>query len=232
MGTSLILPAYVPNRELLEVTKTCLESILATTVRTQYDLIVIDNGSTEDAAEVLKDAADTYIRYEEPFGYARAANIGLALRRQPWTCVLNTDIEFTHKGWLEQFRHWYDNSKTKGGILSAIDDGRKPANHDDSLVFNESWFSCWFTHESVIETVGYFDESLPYRFHDQDYAIRVKRAGYEVMRLKRVQVKHIDSATYNVMDRNDDPEEAAEMRRRWGAVDYRDWIRKGQPARA
>jgi GT2 family glycosyltransferase len=227
MDASVILPAYVPNEELLEVTKTCIRSLKDTTERLSYELLIVDNGSYGEARQwFCHDARsyafqDSYLRYEAPIGYARAANIGLAAAKHDWLVVINTDLEFTEKGWLEKFQQVYE--KSPGGILSAETNGR------EGLIYDESWFSCWITHRSVIQKVGYFDESLGFRYHDQDYAIRVKRAGYEVMRTGDVQVKHIDSATYNVMGRNDDPEEAAEMRRRWGSVDFAEWLRNGQP---
>lgn len=223
MDASVVLPAYIPNRELLDITRRCIASLKDTA--DDYQLIVVDNGSTRAAQSFLRVIADLYVRKEEPIGYARASNIGLALADADWIVVLNTDVEFTEKGWLERFKADY--AQTGGGVLSAMDYPRP-----EGIYFDESWFSCWITQRRIVQKVGYFDESLPFRFHDQDYAIRLTRAGYRVMRTTNVQVKHIDGATYGQMGRNEDPEEAAEMRRRWGAIDFAEWIRKGQPAPA
>lgn len=213
---SVILPAYVPNEQLLEVTRRCLQSLKAT--ENAYQLVIIDNGSTRTASQLLKRDADIYLRYEEPLGYARAANIGLAVSDQNWLCVINTDIEWCSEDWIGAFlADWVEASDP--GVLSAMDDGRQ------GIVYDESWFSCWFTHRSVIQEVGYFDESLPFRFHDQDYAIRVHQAGYRVMRTGNVPVSHINSATYNTMGRNEDPAERDEMLRRYGFELYNDWVR-------
>jgi GT2 family glycosyltransferase len=113
--TSIILPAYVPTKELERITQQCLESLAQTTPPDSYELIVVDNGSIESAARLLREHADIYIRKEAPLGYARATNIGLALANHDWP-----------------------------------------------------WFSCWITRRKIIREVGYFDESLAYRFHDQD----------------------------------------------------------------
>jgi GT2 family glycosyltransferase len=215
MTVSVIIPAYVPNEKLLEVTRRCLDSLKVTAEG--YELVVIDNGSIRLACQYLKRPADLYLRYDEPIGYARAANIGLAVAGFDWLCVVNTDIEFQREGWLETFKEDY--AGTPGGILSAQDEGR------EGIVYDESWFSCWITQREVVQRVGYFDEAMGFRFHDQDYAIRVKQAGLEVMRTGNVPVGHINSATYNTMGRNEDPAEREMMRRKWGCDLFADWIR-------
>lgn len=220
-SVSVVLPAYVPNEELLEVTTRCLLSLHET--EDDFQLIVIDNGSFSGASEELAKWADLYFRHEEPIGYARAVNIALETNwLHDWVCVINTDLDFIQDGWLEQLQRDY--LETQGGILSPMDSEGEKKIHLD-----KSWFSCWLTHRSVIQKVGYFDESLPYRFHDQDYAIRVKRAGYEVMRDGAVQVRHIDSATYDVMN-HDDSDERALMEKRWNAIDFNQWLHRGSPA--
>lgn len=217
MSYSIVLPAYVPE-QLIDMTRKCLDSLKAT--EEDYELVVIDNGSCRAASQFLGRSngadADHYIRYEEPIGYARAANIGLAVAQHDWLCVINTDIEWQSEGWLDQFRIDYE--QTVGGVLSAMDDGRQ------EFVYDESWFSCWFTHRDVIRQVGYFDESLPFRFHDQDYAIKVHQAGLRVMRTPNVPVSHVNMATYSLMSPVDDPVEAALMRERWGAVNFAEWL--------
>lgn len=228
MNVSVILPAYVPE-QLLEMTRRCLDSFKAT-APLGYQFVVIDNGSSRTASNLLQRRADVYLRYEEPIGYARAANIGLAIASHEWLCVLNTDIEFRRAGWLDNFGHDY--VLGPGGVLSAMDDGR------EGLVYDESWFSTWFTHRDVIRRVGYFDESMPFRFHDQDYAIRVKLAGLEVMRTGNVPVSHVNMATYSLMSPVDDPAEAQMMRERWGALNFAEWLahenveRLGEPSPA
>jgi GT2 family glycosyltransferase len=212
--TSIILPAYVPDGELCRVTQRCLESLQATT--RSYHLIVVDNGSCAAAQGLLKCHADTYVREDEPVGYAPAVNIGLAVADHDWLCVINTDIEFRDVDWLERLRADY--LETPGGVLAVTD---QPT---EGIVYDEAWFSCWLTHREVVERVGYFDETLAFRFHDQDYAIRVTREGYRVMRDGNVRVDHIDSATYATMGRNNDPGEEAIMVERWGARDFAEWL--------
>jgi len=214
---SVILPAYVPE-SLVEMTRTCLDSLKATA--DPHELIIVDNGSCSGAREMMGLRASQFLRYEQPIGYGRAANIGLAVAKHDWLCVINTDLQWCSDGWLEQFQTDY--RETEGGVLSAMDDGR------EGIVYDESWFSCWFTHRDVIRKVGYFDESMPFRFHDQDYAIRVHRAGLRVMRTGNVPVSHVNMATYSLMSPVDDPVEAQLMRDRWGAVTFGEWLGRNE----
>jgi glycosyltransferase involved in cell wall biosynthesis len=118
--TSIILPAYVPTKELERITQQCLESLAQTTPPDSYELIVVDNGSIESAARLLREHADIYIRKEAPLGYARATNTGLAPANHDWLVVRNTDLEFQEPGWLKRFQADY--AQTPGGILSAMDE--------------------------------------------------------------------------------------------------------------
>lgn len=213
--TSIILPSYVIDEEVYGYLKRCLEAIKAHT--TDYELIIIDNGS-KFGKEEMKAAADKYIERDYPMGYARAVNLGLALAEGEYLCIINNDL-FAPDKWLDILIRDY--GQTKGGIMSPMD--RKS---NVGIVYDEHWFSCILMNRETFTKVGYLDELINYRFHDQDYSIRVKKAGLEVMRTGNVVVEHINSATYSKMGRNEDPEEEKIMIERHGYAHFNDWIKK------
>ena len=131
-------------------------------------------------------------------------------------CVINNDL-FVQEGWLDKMLEDY--GKTPGGVLAPFD---HPV--ETGIYYDRHWYSLFLVKRDVFTKVGYLDELINYRFHDQDYSIRIKKAGFEVMRTGNVIVGHIDSATYNKMERNEDPEERRVMVERHGYAHFEEWI--------
>jgi glycosyltransferase involved in cell wall biosynthesis len=87
-------------------TELCLQALFRHT-RPAWELIVIDNGSTDDTVAYLagvRDAAGvpvTVIRNPENLGFPRAINQGLHAARGEYLVLLNNDAVVTD-GWLDQ----------------------------------------------------------------------------------------------------------------------------------
>jgi N-acetylglucosaminyl-diphospho-decaprenol L-rhamnosyltransferase len=204
---SVIVPAYIPDKEVYALFLKMWGALWASC--NPYQVIVVENGSAE-ISEGL-----TLIRKPHPIGYARAANIGMALADGDMLVIMNVDVVVS-PGWLEALLAQYEEYAVPGGILSPDDRGR-------SGIWEESWFGLVMLDRLTFETVGYFDQTLPFRFHDQDYAIRVKQKGFKVLRTGGVQVRHYESSTYNKMNlREQEQKERAEMIRRYGVEHFRD----------
>ncbi len=167
----------------------------------------------------MKAEADIYIRKDYPMGYARAVNCGFTLADYDDVAVINNDL-FVDEGWLFGLQNDYD--KTPGGILAPFDHNIEKG----EVYMNHHWYSLFYTRKDVLTKVGYFDESINYRYHDQDYSIRVKKAGYEVMRTPNVVVGHINSATYSKMEeKKNETQEAMIMVARYGCTMFEDWVK-------
>jgi GT2 family glycosyltransferase len=220
MKTAIILPSYLIDHENLDHYRVFRQSLLAYTPKELYDLIIIDNGS-KIAADEMESAADFYFRYDEPLGYAKAVNIGMQValsRFYTRMVVANNDIEFVEP-WLEKLNEMYDET---GGLLAPQDS----ESEREALYQNHSWYSLWMIDRKTWEEIGALDdEVLNYRFHDQDYSIRLAKAGKFIGRTGLVHVKHLNSATYKKMGRNEDPGEREEMIRRHGHPLFDEWHR-------
>jgi GT2 family glycosyltransferase len=215
---SIILPNYTIDAQVEAYLEQCLDALERTTDMSRVQFIVIDNGSPNESAR-LKALADIYIRKDYPMGYARAVNAGFALADCEWIVVLNNDL-FLQDGWLDKMIEVYN--ETPGGVLAPYDYPMSPG----PVAFDTHWYSLILMRRSVQREVGYFDESMNFRFHDQDYSIRVKQAGFEVMRTPNVVVAHINSATYSKMpQRSGESAEMARMVKKWGATMFEDWVR-------
>ena len=90
---SIIMPAY--NGEIF--IKEAVESVVAQTY-SNWELIVVDDGSTDNTASIIKAYEDPRIRYvyQENRGQAAALNRGLDLARGDYITTLDTDDWFTN----------------------------------------------------------------------------------------------------------------------------------------
>lgn len=223
---SVVLPTYTPDTE-MEVK---LDRFLSSYVDTAYapiqlQLIVVDNGSPVIHPR-LKQMADIYIHKPQPIGYARAANIGMALADGDYIVVANNDLVLLDPSWHVKMMGLYD--LFGPGVLCAADvnGARQPF----QVLPDTHWYSLWMTDRKTMVKVGYFNEILAYRFQDQDYSIRMKKAGFKVLQAPNILVRHDESSTYNKMKAADptlqakEDEERAEMIRRHGYAHFFEWV--------
>ena len=214
---SIILPTYCPNLEVEGHLKVFLTSLAENTNRDSYQFIIIEQGeqSSKRFTDIIK--PDIYIHKKEPIGYARAVNLGMALSDCDYIAIMNNDL-IVPKDWLVKMLKDHEL-----GTLAPLDDcWNRPEN---KVYKNSHWFSLVLMDRNTFIKVGYLDESMPYRFHDQDYSIRVHKAGFSVNRTGNVIVQHINRATFDAMGRPGNEEEEEMMKKRYGAITYSEWLR-------
>jgi GT2 family glycosyltransferase len=101
-GTALIVLAWNQWR----LTRSCLDSLLASELD-QAEVIVVDNGSTDETPEALRGYADRVriVTLPENLGFVRGMNAGIAAARPDDDVVLlNNDLLFTQHDWLNRLR--------------------------------------------------------------------------------------------------------------------------------
>ena len=103
-----LISILIPFRDKVELSRTCLNAIQALASDSiAYEVILIDNGSTETAthewiAEATKHDAVYCHRINEPFNFSRINNASRALCRGDYLLFLNNDIEFRSANVLNQ----------------------------------------------------------------------------------------------------------------------------------
>ncbi|MDD5673750.1 MAG: glycosyltransferase family 2 protein [Chitinivibrionales bacterium] len=98
--TSIIVPVF--NN--LAFVKALYQSVLAVTPRGSYELVFVDNGSTESGLQAFYESIAgkniTVIYNEANLGFGRANNIAFKKSRGDYIALLNSDMLVT-PGWLE-----------------------------------------------------------------------------------------------------------------------------------
>ena len=122
-AASIIIPCW--NQ--LEFTRQCIAALLRHT-HGAWELIVIDNGSTDGTAGYLanlRDAAPmpvTLISNSRNLGFPAAINQGLKCARGEYLVLLNNDVVVT-EGWLSQLIGLASIGLQRGGAPANSRDG-------------------------------------------------------------------------------------------------------------
>ncbi|MEA1072005.1 glycosyltransferase family 2 protein [Sphingomonas sp. LY160] len=108
------LPAVsivIPTRDKVELLRPCVESVLAKTDYPNFEVVVVDNGSSDPAAldylkQIARQPQVRVIEDHRPYNYSAINNAAVAATDSPFVCLLNNDTEVLTPEWLsELMRH-------------------------------------------------------------------------------------------------------------------------------
>ena len=102
-GISIIIPSK-NNHEIL---KQCIDSIRSKTIYQNFNIIVIDNGSTKPATisyinHLRGKERIKVLSYDKPFNFSALSNLGAAQSDSELLLFLNDDTEILTPDWLER----------------------------------------------------------------------------------------------------------------------------------
>ena len=98
-----LVSIIIPTRDRPQLLGTCLRSIFEKSTYPNFEVILVDNGTTDREALRLFEQYDaTIVPFPEPFNYSRANNLGAAKARGEYLVLLNNDTEVRTPGWLEE----------------------------------------------------------------------------------------------------------------------------------
>ena len=232
----------------LQFTRACLESVIAHSDYPGIELICVDNGSTDETAGYLSEFAArcNFVRVisnARNIGFAAGNNVGLRAATGAVTIILNNDTYVT-TGWIRDLIRPLlldQGIGMTGPLTNMIGNEQKIAinyaNMEEMAAASAAFlakrrrrifeteslaFFCAAIRNDVIAKVGYLDESYGTGFfEDDDYCMRVRKAGYRLAICDDVFVHHHLSASFEKLAAT---ERAALMRRnrklfeqKWGA---------------
>lgn len=103
------------------LTLQAIESLVRHTKGVKYEIIVVDNASTDDSVEKLTESIKSIklIKNKTNFGFARANNQGLEEAKGEYVLFLNSDTKFT-KNILKGMIDWMDEHKDVGVVTCKL----------------------------------------------------------------------------------------------------------------
>lgn len=102
-----LVTIVVPTRDALQHTRRCIESLRERTRYPAYEVLLVDNGSSEPQALAWMgaqavDRAVRLLRDDGPFNYAAINNRAVGAARGDLVCLLNNDTEVIDPDWLDE----------------------------------------------------------------------------------------------------------------------------------
>jgi GT2 family glycosyltransferase len=102
-----LVSLIVPTKDHAEVLRLCLDSILTKTDYPNFEVLVVDNNSTEAATFALLEAIERdrrvrVLRYPHPFNYSAINNFAAGEAKGSVLGLINNDIEVITPSWLTE----------------------------------------------------------------------------------------------------------------------------------
>ncbi|MFW5885302.1 MAG: glycosyltransferase family 2 protein [Patescibacteria group bacterium] len=219
----IVMPVY--NK--YNYTKKCLDGIFFTSEKTSFEVVVIDNASTDETRENLqKDERIKYIANQENLGFAKACNQGARESKARFILFLNNDME-PLPGWLDNLVEEIkkDDSIAIAGSKLLYGDGtiqhagiafdEKGPYHiyrkekREKPYVNKQRFLQGVTGASllirraVFEKIGGFDEGFINGYEDVDLCLRVAKSGKKILYCPKSELYHYESMTEGRLDHKD-----------------------------
>ena len=209
----------------VEYTRLCLKSIYEKTLYPNFEVIVVDNASTDGTREFLGACESEYENIRVIFnlkneGFARANNFGIAEAHGNYIVLLNNDTVVT-RVWLSKLISHLSDQRV--GLVGSMTNGvSNEAQMEmlftdiDSLDIFATRISkeragiltsikmlalyCAAGRREVFQKIGPLDERFGLgMFEDDDYSLRIRQAGYRIAVAEDVFIHHFGQSGFKIL---------------------------------
>ena len=102
-----LVSIIIPTRDGLEILRRCVDSVLAKTTYARFEILIIDNQSSDPAAlaylrEIAVHPAVRVLPFDRPFNFSAINNYAAEEAQGELLCLLNNDTEVITPDWLEE----------------------------------------------------------------------------------------------------------------------------------
>lgn len=201
-----------------QMTKRCIDSIINYSFYPNFEIIIVDNNSDNQTKQYLKSIKNKRVKVifsRKNLGFAGGNNVGMKniSSDSEFIILLNNDTLIT-PGWIHRLVYYAKNNFTglvgpvtnnigneakiniKYDLNNFFDFFKKTKNYTAShfgQIFPVDRIAafCWIKRREIYQQIGGFDERFfPAFFEDDDYCLRVKKAGYKIYIADDVFIHH------------------------------------------
>ncbi len=194
---SVVIPAYNASKTIDD----CLTSILKQDF-SDYGVVVVDDGSTDDTSEKVKKYPVKLVRSPHQ-GLPAARNAGVEASKGNILVFLDSDcvvgrdlvaklIGSLHNPEVGVAQPWWDNVNKDGLVPSLIFKIYEYSVPSTSIKYRDYfWGYCFAIRREFLKRVGGFDPRTGIGAEDVELAHRIVKAGYKISLMKELRVKHL-----------------------------------------
>jgi glycosyltransferase involved in cell wall biosynthesis len=216
MLPNLYLSVVIPVHDGAGVLASSLAALAQSDLpRSRWELIVVDDASTDDSARVAARFADVVVRLPgKPHGTAYARNRGFEFARGECVAFINADV-CVHPDTLTRFAlvlarepqvsavcGSFDAGSAVGGLVSQYRNLRLKYYHQASASVAETFCaSCGAVRSAAFAGVGMFDEWHFPRHQIEDFELghRLRQQGHRIVMRPDIQATHLKRWTLRGM---------------------------------
>ena len=212
----------IPTKDAPKVLERCLKSISEKTSYPEFEIIAMDNETTdEDALRLLREYPVRRIEFPNPFNFSRANNQAAATAAGDFLLFLNNDTEIVSEDWLQHLIYYAEQPDVgAAGALLVYEDRtvqhagvalgmRGTADHimrgfplgvdgyAGSLVcareVSALTGACLMIRKSLFHEIGGFNEHFFTVYQDVDLCLRLRTRGLRLIFTPQALVVHHES---------------------------------------
>lgn len=216
---SIIIPLFNKWR----YTYHCLKTLITETNDVPYEVIVIDNASTDETSELLGKFSNLHkIWNNSNLGFVEACNQGANASKGTYLLFLNNDTQVS-KDWLRSMVELAQRDNQIGAVGAKLiyPDGRlqeaggivwndkhnlawnygkydNPDNYEYNYIKEVDYCSgaCLLVRKELFQKLGGFDlQYAPAYCEDSDIAFGIRKLGYKVMYQPKAEIIHFEGIT-------------------------------------
>lgn len=208
----------IPNYNGLHFMEPCMRALANQTCQ-DFELLVVDNGSSDGSVSWLKEQKVPSIFLEENTGFSGAVNVGIRAAKTPYVILLNNDTE-AEPEYVEELVKAIEQSDRIFSVSpkmvqmyhkELIDDagdmysvmgwayqrgvGQEVGRYDKPCHIFSACAGAAIYRREIFDEIGYFDEMHFAYLEDIDVGYRAKIAGYYNRYCPQAVVYHVGSGT-------------------------------------
>ena len=188
------------NRKLLD---DCLDSIYRNTRQISFEIIVVDNASTDGSQKMVKEKYPGIflIENQENLGFIKASNLGLKNYHARYAMLLNDDTVIKEAA-LDKMVDFMDRHPEAGACGPKLLNVDGSVQRQGGILGKRFWLSkepipvnfvigaALVVRKEVIDKIGILDENLFFYNDDLDWCLRIRKAGWKVYFLPQAGITH------------------------------------------
>lgn len=217
----------IVNYNTREITKQCIDSVFEKTQGVRFEVILVDNGSTDGSKEAFEhDKRIRYIYSERNGGFGYGNNRGMEVAKGKYFFLLNSDTLLVNNAVYEFYQHAeHHGPKTIYGCWLRGDDGtyrgsffffpaftigqfvrRIVRGQDYTPTWDDREVECitgadMFLPRTAWEETGGFDETIFLYGEEGEWQYRLARLGYARRLIPGPKIIHLEGKSSTQSDR-------------------------------